>query len=153
MRSVGEREHVCYRLNRVYKSWLAKRAGLAVAAAISGFVFFAPARAWSEPQPGETEVLFRRQTIYVKGSPEIKYLPAGSDGNTLDAELVLVYKEAGGGNALRTDGKSFRSRVVLVGGGGSGGSNDGVSDFGPGGGGGGGQVNIVGEVEYDGEAA
>ena len=66
MRSVGESEHVCYRLNRVYKSWLAKRAGLAVAAAISGFVFFAfaPHSLFAAEKP----VTFRGQTIYVDGT-------------------------------------------------------------------------------------
>ena len=66
MRSVGESEHVCYRLNRVYKSWLAKRAGLAVAAAISGFVFFAPAP--HSLFAAEKPVNFCGQTIYVKGA-------------------------------------------------------------------------------------
>ena len=112
-------------------------------------LLLAPLALFAAPQPGETPVKFRGQTIYVKGDPIVKYLPAGADGNTPDAELVLSYTNYAGTavNALRTEQK-FEARVLVVGSGAAGGYGSSNANN-PGGGGGGGEVKELVNKGYD----
>ena len=115
-------------------------------AAAAAFLLLAPLATFAAPQPGEYEITFRNQKIYTKGlSGEIW----DGDKTSSDAQLVLIYSNATAGaiNTLRTEGRTFKAEMLLVGGGGSGGANT-ARTLNAGGGGGGGQVVSLAENGY-----
>ena len=79
-----------------------------MAAAISGFVFFAfsPLALFAAEKP----VTFRGQTIYVDGDPQQIWI---GDKTSADAELVLLYTNYNAAvNSLRTEQKIETAQAV-----------------------------------------
>ena len=120
--------------------WLGQRAGLAVAAAISCFVFFAPTKLQAR------ELDFRGQKITVEGLQPGDWEYVNGEPNSGTEELILIYKDTSAPGVM-TLPYGIEAQMLLVGGGGAGGYGS-TGTTNPGGGGGGGQVLDLANTGY-----